>query len=106
MKLYINIETRNENATKNSNEKIYLTINSIEELKKSVIDYVVKNYTWKKVFSFNVVARLDGACNTIENKFYKKQLLNIEARKERYDFPKGCSKGILVWTQDAIINEA
>jgi hypothetical protein len=81
MKLYINIETRNENATKNSNEKIYLTINSIEDLKKSVIDYVVKNYTWKKVFSFNVVARLDGACNTIENKFYQKQSLNIEAIK-------------------------
>ena len=106
MRLYINIETRNENATKNSNEKIYLTINSIEELKKSVIDYVVKNYTWKKVFSFNVVARLDGACNTIDNKFYQKQFLNIEARKERYDFTKGCSKGILIWSQDAIINEA
>lgn len=83
MKLYINIETRNENATKNSNEKIYLTINSIDELRQSVIDYIAINCTWKKIFSFSVVARVDGPCNTVENKFYQKQLLNIDARKSK-----------------------
>lgn len=88
MKLYINIELRNENANKNSNDKIYLNINSIEDLKKAVIEYILKNYTWKKVFSYNVIARLDGACNTIEKKWYKKQSLNIEAIKENYTFPK------------------
>jgi hypothetical protein len=106
MRIYINIETRNEKATKNSNEKFFLTIDSIEDLKKAVIDYAIRKYTWKKVLSFNVVSGLNGACNAIEKNFYQKQPLNIEARKEIYHFSKGCPKGILIWSQDAIINEA
>ena len=109
MELYVYIESINEGSTKSSNEPIYLTVNSlnsVDDLKKSVIDYVVKNCTWKKIISFQVITRLDGRHDSIEKKYYQKYRLNIDARKERYEFPKGSSKGVLIWSQDAVINEA
>lgn len=101
MKLYINIESLNENATKNSNEKIYLTIDKIEDLKNEIINYFIINKTWSTLLSFNVVAILDGACNTIEKKYYNKQLLKVIARKERFHFSKGKAK--VIWSEKAII---
>lgn len=48
----------------------------IEDLEQSVIDYFLKNRTRATLLSFNLVARLDGSCDTIEKKYYQKQLLN------------------------------
>jgi len=101
MKLYINIETRNQGATKNSNEKCYLNIDNISDLKEAVINHFISRFTWAEMISFNVVARLDGACNSIDSFFYKKQPCKVVARKERYEFTKGVGK--LVWSENAVV---
>lgn len=54
---------------------------NIEDLEQSVIDYFLKNRTRATLLSFNLVARLDGPCDTIEKKYYQKQLLKVIAGK-------------------------
>jgi hypothetical protein len=103
MRLYINIDTKRDDVSKIQSEKFRLTINSIDELRQAVIDFCIQNYTWKTVLSFNVVARLDGRCDSVDKAFYQKQPLHIVTRKERYEFTKGSTKGVLVWSQDAIV---
>lgn len=99
MKLYIEIKQRNHEATSVATRKIYITVESIENVEYAVIDKFVKNTTWSTLVSWKVVARLDGACDTVAKEYYTEQPVFVEAAKEYYT--KDC---VLIRREEAIIH--
>ena len=76
MKVYVNIEIKHLKGVSSTTEGAYITLNSISELKEKAIEHNEKYNKFYKLISFKLVARLDGGCNSIEKKYYQKEMLN------------------------------
>lgn len=100
MRLYINLEIEKDFTEKVRNEKIYLTIKSLDKLEDKIVNYFIKNYTWSTLVAYNIITRLDGPHTSINS--YERKLMNIVGRKEKYSFNKG--KSTLIWVRPAVIN--
>ncbi len=76
MNLYVNIEIKHPKAINSLVVGTYITLNSISELKEKVIEHNEKYNEFYELISYKLVARLDGSCNSIEKKYYQKEILN------------------------------
>ena len=76
MNLYVNIEIKHPKAISSIIEGVYITVNTISELKEKVITHNKKYNEFHELISYKLVARLDGSCSSIEKKYYQKEILN------------------------------
>ncbi|WP_018629170.1 hypothetical protein [Niabella aurantiaca] len=101
MELYIETKQKNQGATSIMVNKMYITVDDVHNIESTVIEKFVKNTTWSTLLSWKVVARLDGACNTIAKEYYADQAVCVEAAKEYYADTKEGMK--LIKRTEAII---
>jgi len=88
MQVYVNLEIKKDNGSI-SNQRTTITLNDIKDLREEVIKDFSLGFTWCELISYNVVARLDGSCDTIDKQYYQKTPCKVIARTEKYEFIDG-----------------